>query len=263
MTIAHRDLVGAIRAELAAVEPARRCCRRALAAGLGVAGPRVRSRPVGRMALRLASQREPARASVDLAAEDFDWKTAAAHCRIAYLRGLFLARGSLSLAGGRIHLEFVVPPDESSPLSAWLADVGLPAHARIRRGRGVLTWKGSESVIGFLRRAGGTAALLEVETVLVTRSLQGQLNRAINAESANLRRSIASSRRQLASIATLASAGELDRLPPVTRALADARLGAPEASLTELARTLGVSRGLVQRGLEQLEQRALHLGSPE
>jgi DNA-binding protein WhiA len=139
----------------------------------------------------------------------------------------------------------------------------LPAHARIRRERGVLIWKGSEPVIGFLRRAGGTAALLELESVLVTRSLHGQLNRAINAESANLRRSIASSRRQLGSIATLARAGELEHLPPVTRALADARLSAPEASLTELARTLGVSRGLVQRGFEQLEQRAVQLASPE
>lgn len=214
------------------------------------------------MALRLASQRSPM-ANVEAVADQFEWKTAAAHCRLAYLRGLFLARGSLSLAGGRIHLEFVVPPVELDALSTWLADVGLPAHARIRRGRGVLTWKGSEPVIGFLRRAGGTAALLELETLLVTRSLHGQLNRAINAESANLRRSIASSRHQLASIATLAGAGELDRLPPITRALAKARLSAPEASLTELARTLGVSRGLVQRGFDQLEQRALHLGASQ
>jgi cell division protein WhiA len=214
------------------------------------------------MALRLASQRQTT-ALAEPVPDPFEWRSAAAHCRIAYLRGLFLARGSLSLAGGRIHLEFVVPLEELQPLGNWLADVGLPAHARIRRGRGVLTWKGSQQVIEFLRRAGGTAALLELESVLVTRSLQGQLNRAINAESANLLRSIASSRRQVASIARLAGAGELEQLPPVTRALAEARLSAPEASLTELARTLGISRGLVQRSFEQLEQRALHLGSPE
>lgn len=257
MTIAHRDLVGAIRSELAAVEPARRCCRLALRAGLGVAGPRSRSRPVGRMALRLAVD------ASGPATESFDWATSAAHCRMAYLRGLFLARGSLSLAGGRIHLEFVLPVEQLAPLGSWLAEVGLPAHARIRRGRGVLTWKGSEQVIGFLRRAGGTAALLELETLLVTRSLHGQLNRAINAESANLRRSIASSRRQLASISALAGAGELERLPRMTRALATARLNSPEASLTELARTLGVSRGLVQRSFDQLEQAALHVGATE
>lgn len=250
MTFAHRDLVGAIRAELAAIEPARRCDREALRAGLTGAAVRPASRPIGRILLRLAD--DPAQ---------FDWAAAQSHCRWAYLRGLFLAHGSLSLAGGRIHLEFVVPGEELATIGRWLADVGLPANMRTRRGRGVLTWKGTESVIVFLRRAGGTAALLELETVLVTRTLQGQLNRAINAESANLRRSIASSRRQVASINVLAQAGELERLPRPVRSVARARLDSPEASLTELARTLGISRGVVQRGLDQIDERALHLSA--
>ena len=255
MTVAQRDLVGAIRAELAALEPARRCDRRALRAGLGPTAPRQGARPVGRILLRLAADDEAA------LAQPFDWQAAAGHCRWAYLRGIFLANGSLSLAGGRIHLEFVVPADQTDRLAGQLADVGLPAGRRTRRGRGVLTWKGAEPVISFLRRAGGTAALLELETVLVTRSLHGQLNRAINAESANLNRSIASSRRQLASIEVLAATGELERLPRPIRSVANARVTAPEASLTELARSLGTSRGAVQRGLEQLEQRALHVGA--
>ena len=47
----------------------------------------------------------------------FDWPSAAEHCRLAWLRGLFLARGSLSLASGRTHLEFVVAPDEAPTLA--------------------------------------------------------------------------------------------------------------------------------------------------
>jgi len=255
VTLAHRDLVGAIRAELAAIEPARRCDRRALRAGLGMAEPRQGSRPIGRILIRLAAEDQGA------SSPPFDWTAAAGHCRWAYLRGVFLANGSLSLAGGRIHLEFVVPVEDMDRLGQHLADVGLPANARIRRGRGVLTWKGSEPVISFLRHAGGTAALLELESVLVTRQLQGQLNRALNAESANLNRSIASSRRQLASIEVLAATGELERLPKPVRSVATARVNAPEASLSELARSLGTSRGVVQRNLEQLEQRALHVGA--
>jgi DNA-binding protein WhiA len=255
VTEAERDLVGAIRAELAAIEPARRCDRRALRAGLGMVAPRQGARPVGRILVRLAGEDELA------IAQPFDWAASAGHCRWAYLRGVFLANGSLSLAGGRIHLEFVVPAEDTDRLGAQLAELGLPAKARIRRGRGVLTWKGSEPVISFLRHAGGTAALLELESALVTRQLQGQLNRAINAESANLRRSIASSQRQLASIEVLQASGELARLPSPVRSVAKARVDAPEASLTELARTLGTSRGVVQRGLDQLEQRALHVGA--
>jgi DNA-binding protein WhiA len=253
VTLADRDLVRAIRAELAAIEPARRCDRRALRAGLGQTEPRQGSRPIGRVLVRLAAEGNEA--------PEFEWAAAAGHCRWAYLRGLFLGHGSLSLAGGRIHLEFVVPVEQMEAVSRQLADIGLPANGRVRRGRGVLTWKGSEPVISFLRRAGGTAALLELETLLVTRSLHGQLNRAINAESANLRRSVASSRRQLASIEVLSATGELERLPRPIRSVANARVNAPEASLTELARSLGTSRGVVQRGLDQLEQRALHVSA--
>ena len=59
----------------------------------------------------------------------------------------------------------------------------------------------------------------------------------------------------------LAATGELERLPKPVRSVATARVDAPEASLTELARMLGTSRGAVQRNLEQLEEHALHVGA--
>ena len=70
----------------------------------------------------------------------FDWAAAAEHCRAAWLRGRFLARGSLSLAGGRTHLEFVVDPAEAPDLAARLADIGLPVVVAdpARPGRGDL-----------------------------------------------------------------------------------------------------------------------------
>ena len=71
-----------------------------------------------RTAIRAAATRRVARlrhrlgATPPLAAP-FDWDAAPDHCRTAWLRGRFLARGSLSLAGGRTHLEFVVDPDDA------------------------------------------------------------------------------------------------------------------------------------------------------
>ncbi len=196
---------------------------------------------------------------IDEPAAGFDWTTAPTHCRLSFLRGLFLAHGSLSLSAGRTHLEFDVPLDRLATIGGWLADVGLPAGSRVRRGRGVLTWKSAETVVGFLRRIGGTGATLELDTLAVKRSLRAHLNRVVNAESANVRRSVASSRRQLASIEALAASGELERLPPRARAIARARLEAPEATYTELAGSLGISRALLQRGLLQLEERALQV----
>src|SRR4029450_8885783 len=79
-----------------------------------------------------------------------------------------------------------------------LGAVGLPASSRVRRGRGVVTAKGNEGVGLFLGRIGGGPSLLELEARQVARTLRGELNRVLNAESANLGRSVAAARRQLA-----------------------------------------------------------------
>jgi hypothetical protein len=250
MSRAERDLVTALRDELAAIDPARACDRAAEAAGLG---PRAveREASVARLSVRL---RRGGEGSAPAAA--FDWRTAADHCRAAWLRGRFLARGSLSLAGGRTHLEFVVSPDEASTLAAELAEFGLAGSWRLRRGRGVVTSKSGEAVGTFLRRIGATATLLEIEARQVSRALRGELNRVLNAESANLQRAVSAAGRQLDAIAVLDADGRLAAQPPSVRLVADARRATPEASLADLAERLGAHRSAVQRALERLERLA-------
>ncbi len=263
MTTADRDLVSHLRAELAAIDPARPCDRAAESLGLG-RDPGLREPAVARLVRRLGRSRPDVstagRAAVGGGALDarFDWAAAAEHCRIAYLRGRFLAAGSLSLANGRTHLEFVVDPAEAPVLAGWLADIGLPASWRLRRGRGVVTWKSGETVGTFLRRIGGGAILLEIEARQVSRALRGELNRVLNAESANLQRAVAAAGRQLAAIDELEADGRLAEQPYVVRLVADGRRTTPEATLADLAERLGLHRSAVQRALERLERLALH-----
>ena len=264
-----RDLVAALRAELAAVDPARACDRRALAAGLGIgsriaggiggdgaagtgrgSGLAARDAVVARLAVRLGASSSAPRT-------DFDWASAAEHCRTAYLRGRFLAGASLSLANGRTHCEFVVSADEAPILARRLAEVGLPASWRVRRGRGVVTWKSAEIVGTFLRRAGAGAALLELEARQVSRAVRGDLNRVINAESANLTRAVAAAGRQLAAIEELAADGRLAAQPYVVRLVAEGRRETPEATYAELAERLSLHRSAVQRALAWVERLAL------
>ncbi len=244
----ERALVAALRAELAAIDPVRPCDRRAEIAGLD-RDPGGRDAPVARLLHRLAAGDEPA---------TFDWDRAPDHCRTAWLRGRFLARGSLSLAAGRTHLEFVVDPTEAPELARRLASTELPAAWRLRRGRGVVTWKSAETIGTFLRRIGAGPTLLELEARQVSRALRGELNRVLNAESANLGRSVAAAGRQLAAIEQLDRDGRLAGLPYVARAVAAARRETPEATLAELAERLGFHRSAVQRALERIEWLALH-----
>jgi hypothetical protein len=261
MSETDRDLVAALRAELAAVDPSRACDKRAEIAGLG-AELHARDPVVARLAVRLGGRasdvRGSARLTFMLPAETLDWVRAAEHCRLAWVRGRFLAHGSLSLAAGRAHLEFVVPLEEAPILAARLADVGLPASWRVRRGLGVVTSKSAESITAFLGRIGASAALLELEARSVARSMRGELNRVLNAESANLQRSVEAAGRQLAAIDVLDADGRLTVQPRTVRAVAEARRETPEASLSEIAVRLDLHRSAVQRALDRLERLALH-----
>ena len=255
MTAADRALVAAIRAELAAVDPQRGCDRDAEL--LGLAGRR-RDPILGRLEVRLGRHAgslpptaEPAPASA------FDWAGSPEHCRLAWLRGRFLGHGSLSFANARTHLEYVVDRAEARILVERLGAIGLPASSRVRRGRAVVTAKGSEAVGLFLRRIGAGPSLLELEARQVARSLRGELNRVLNAESANLERSVTAAGRQLAAIDALDRDGRLESESAAVRRIAAARVAAPEATLTDLAARLAVHRSAVQRALERIERLAL------
>ncbi|HEX9043405.1 MAG TPA: DNA-binding protein WhiA [Candidatus Limnocylindrales bacterium] len=272
MSDADRDLVHAIRSELAAIDPSRACDRAAESAGLGLSLA-ARDPAVARLAVRLGATLEDerllaaprrtkhvrlSRAGAGTEPDTWDWERAADHCRIAWLRGRFLASGSLSLANARSHLEFVVEPQEAPMLAERLGDIGLPASWRIRRGRGVVTWKSADAVVHFLRLSGAGAALLELEARQVARALRGELNRVINAEAANLQRAVAAASRQLAAIDLLEADGRLAEQPYVVRVVAEGRRETPEATLTDLAERLVLHRSTVQRALERLERLALH-----
>ena len=247
------DLATALRAELASIEPARRCCRAAERAGLGAAATgRARTPLLGRLAVRLD----------DAAGEAaFDWATAAEHDRLAWLRGALLAHGSISVTPTGTHLELSVDLGAEARLAAWLAAHGFPAGARLRRGRTVLTWKSAEAIVALLRRLGASAVPLEIESRLIERAVAGQLNRVVNAENANLRRAVAAARRQLAEIDSLDQRGVLRRLPRHVRRVAVARRRAPEATFSQLAADLELSRAQVQRAFGVIETVAMHEGA--
>jgi DNA-binding protein WhiA len=256
MAGSDRDLVLALRAELAGIDPSRDCDREAERAGL--AGPaRWRDATLARLGVRLA-RHEGGEGTGDHAPPPrFDWATRPEHCRMAWLRGLFLSRGSLSLANGRTHLELVVTPAEAAALAERLGEAGMPPSWRVRRGRGVVTLKSAETVQLFLRRIGAGASLLELEARQVARTLRGDLNRVINAESANLARTVIAAGRQVDAIAALSEDGRLARESATVRAVAAARRETPEATLGELAERLSLHRSAVQRALERIERLAL------
>ena len=205
---------------------------------------------LARLAVRLARRDSPA-------GGEFDWSARPEHCRMAWLRGRFLSLGSLSLASGRTHHELVTSAADAPILAARLVEAGMPPSWRVRRGRGVVTLKSAETVQRFMRRIGAGPTMLELETRQVARTLRGDLNRVINAESANLGRTVIAAGRQLEAIAALNADGRLGHESPTVRAVAAARRETPEATLGELAERLLMHRSAVQRALDRIERLAL------
>ncbi len=256
----ERELVQTIRAELAAIDPPRSCCRAAERIGLGPAAlGHARSPAVARLAVRLEGDE-----SVHGIVSDpgFTWGSARDHCRAAWLRGRFLAAGSLSLGGRGTHLELVVEATEGETLRQRLDEAGFRLSYRLRRGRSVVTSKSTETILAFLRYCGAGASVLEIESRLVMRQLHGHLNRVLNAETANLERSVASSSHQVGLIGELEADGRLGELSTVDQAVARARKDVPEASFTELATVLGISRARVQRAFVRMEAKAATAVAP-
>ena len=260
MSRSERDLVSAIRHELAAITPKRQCCRAAELDALADPGRRsdvAIARTVHRLS-SVSTSHETEISPSDRAlkrARALSAAEAPAHCRSAFLRGRILSRGSLSLASGRIHLELVLTQVEARYLMATFAADGATGVYRVRRGRGVIVWKDRSEILDLLRRLGAGSSISEIEARGVVRQIRGELNRSVNAETANLQRAVRAGMRQARAAAELIEEGGL---PPggLLQRVSVARLAHPEATIAELGETLSLSRSVVQRALATIERQA-------
>jgi cell division protein WhiA len=271
-----------LKGELARIQPARACCRRAELAGLLFANPhgvRTLDHATARVAVHLASaigvpaegptpaaRRAPSAPAqrhaggrhhlqVVLGEADpaaWSWSAAKACDRRAFLRGALL-NASISLGAASTHVEFAFPDRaRARELLGRLRSVNVHGKLLPRRGRSVVYLKGQEEVATLLRLTGANRALLDFEANRVARDVRNRLNRLLNAEEANVDRTVQAADRQLHAIAELTASGELARLPEGLRETALQRRRQPDADLDTLAGSLGISRSAMNHRLRKL-----------
>ena len=157
-------------------------------------------------------------------------------CKKAYLRGAFLACGTMSDPAKTYHLEL---PCEREYLAGdvrkLINSFGLKARITQRRGRYVVYLKDGEQISDFLGVIGAGSHLLKFEDVRVTKEVRGRVNRINNCESANLQKSVNAAQKQIADIKLIEKNRGLDQLPLKLRQAAVLRLENPELPLSELA----------------------------
>lgn len=157
-------------------------------------------------------------------------------CRTAFLRGAFLAGGSVTDPEKRYHLELATSHAQvSREVSALLSEMGFTSRSVTRGGNSVVYFKQSEHIEDFLTTIGAPASATEVMTAKVAKEIRNGANRAINCDMANLNKTLDAAAQQRLAIEELKRCGGLSRLPEKLRQTAQLRLDYPEMTLGELA----------------------------
>ena len=158
---------------------------------------------------------------------------------MAYLRGAFLAGGSVTDPAKRYHLEMTTSHYKvSRETCALLIECGFSPKELSRGGNNILYFKQSDYIEDFLTAIGAQVSAMGVMEAKVEKDLRNGVNRRVNCETANLTKVVDASMGQMAAIRALEGAGELDKLPGKLRETALLRRENPEATLQELAAML-------------------------
>ncbi|MCI9556917.1 MAG: DNA-binding protein WhiA [Lawsonibacter sp.] len=157
-------------------------------------------------------------------------------CRAAFLRGAFLAGGSVSDPQKSYHLELSTSHHSvSREVLALMRELGLEAKSSQRKGNMVLYFKQSDRIEDFLTCIGAPVSAMEVMNAKLEKDLRGKVNRRVNCDAANLDKAVEAALAQVEAIRRLEGDGRLAALPDKLQEAARLRLAHPEDTLSQLA----------------------------
>ena len=180
-------------------------------------------------------------------------------CRRAFLRGAFLAGGSVTDPEKRYHLELsTTHRNASREAENLLRDMELPAKLTERKGSHVLYFKQSETIETVLTAMGAPICAMAVMEAKINKNWRNIANRKTNCDSANLDKTVAAAGEQISAIEKLRERGILEGLPEKLRLTAALREEHPEENLLALAQlhTPPISKSAVNHRIRKLMQLA-------
>lgn len=158
-------------------------------------------------------------------------------CRAAFLRGVFLAGGSVTDPGKGYHMELTTTHlSVARETDVLIREVmNFSPKSAGRSGGVVLYLKQSEQISDFLTYLGAPVAAMGIMETRLEKELNNKVNRRCNCDDANTSKVVEAAQEQLAAIRILQERGTLESIPVKLRQAARARLESPESSLSELA----------------------------
>jgi len=180
-------------------------------------------------------------------------------CKRAYLRGAFLAGGSINNPEtSSYHLEiFNYYKEHNESICKLLNSLNLRAREHERRNGYITYIKEAEKITEFLIIIEAHNALFKFEDVRIVRDMRNSVNRLVNCETANLNKTISAAFRQVESIKLIKETIGINHLPERLQNVALARLNHQEASLNELTQLIQgeeISKSGLNHRLKKLDE---------
>ena len=158
-------------------------------------------------------------------------------CRTAFLRGAFLAGGSVTDPSKGYHMELATTHQSVSKEANILVEdaMGFSPKTAARGGSRVLYLKQSDQIFDFLIFLGAPVASMGIMEAKLEKEMNNKVNRRCNCDDANTSKVVEAAQEQLSAIRVLRQNGAFEHLPGKLLQAATARENNPEASLSELA----------------------------
>ena len=176
-------------------------------------------------------------------------------CLSAFLRGAFLACGTVTDPERGYHLEFVVPYKRlCMDFMKFMDELSLSPKYIVRKGNHIIYFKDSESIEDILAIIGAQSASLHVMGIKIEKDVKNTVNRRLNFEMSNINKTVNAANQQVEAIELIEKHMGISALPDNLQELARLRIDNPEASLSELGNLLDepISRSGINHRLSRI-----------
>ena len=165
-------------------------------------------------------------------------------CKRAFIRGAFLAAGSVNNPEKSYHIEIVCATEsKAEQIRELINSFGLDAKIIIRKKSYVVYLKEGAQIVDLLNIMEAPVALMELENVRILKEMRNSVNRMVNCETANINKTVSAAVKQTEDIRFIQDTIGLKKLPDNLREIAEVRLSYPNATLKELGDLMSTPLG--------------------
>jgi len=160
-------------------------------------------------------------------------------CKRAFVRGLFLAAGSMSDPEKTYHYEIVFPDSlRANQLQEIINSFLIEAKIVLRKKYYVVYVKEGSQIVDLLNIMEAHTSLMDFENVRILKEMRNSINRQVNCEAANINKTVTAAAKQIDDILFIRDTIGFDNLTEGLEEIAELRISYPESSLKELGAML-------------------------